>query len=553
MAAPYGMNRYEFDPEQDLKAYSVWLCDRAHPVPEPARPLSICLWIDGISYGMQHGCEVNFMPETKGWDKRLIDGHLYLAVIECEPEEIPEREKRFREKIKPIIEDFDGEWKKEIERWMAVVDEFKQFDVSKASNIELLDHLDDYLVRLHRGWFRIHFDWMYPLFGLYNLFIELCEELTGIDPEHPTFKKLISGFDNMLFLVNRDLWRLGDRARQLGLAEMFLGTENNAELLSELERSDAGRKWLQEYYEWLKVEGWRCRDIWDISSPMWLEQPSLPLRDIKLGLAKGGAFTLDAERERLGKEREEVEKELLAKVPIEQKGWFEKLMRIAQKSGVFSEEHNYYLDIPGTALARRIFIEYGKRLAQAGVIDDPEDIFFLLPDEIRKAAIPMGRVNLRPYVKMHREEWQSYFKIEPKPFYGDISQLPQIARKNAIVRVIVAPPRVRPELKADLYGGASSPGVVEGTARVIMTEGELNQLQPGEILVAPMTAASWTPAFGIIIGVVTDAGGTLNHAAIVAREHRIPAVVGTMEATKKIKSGDRIRLDGDMNAVYILK
>ena len=86
-----------------------------------------------------------------------------------------------------------------------------------------------------------------------------------------------------------------------------------------------------------------------------------------------------------------------------------------------------------------------------------------------------------------------------------------------------------------------------------MTERELGTVQPGEILVAPGTSVPWTPIFSIISAVVTDAGGSLAHAGIVAREYRIPAVVGTMEATKKIKTGDRIRVDGDMNAVYILE
>jgi len=128
-----------------------------------------------------------------------------------------------------------------------------------------------------------------------------------------------------------------------------------------------------------------------------------------------------------------------------------------------------------------------------------------------------------------------------------------VAKKNPLIRVIFTPPRVRPELKADLYGGTSSPGIIEGVARVILSERDLDQLQPGEILVTVATAVPWTPAFSIISGVVTNAGGGLAHAVLVAREYGIPAVCGTREATKKIKTGDRIKVDGDLGVVYILE
>jgi pyruvate,water dikinase len=89
-------------------------------------------------------------------------------------------------------------------------------------------------------------------------------------------------------------------------------------------------------------------------------------------------------------------------------------------------------------------------------------------------------------------------------------------------------------------------------ARVIMTEDKLTELKPGEILVAPGTGAPWIPAFGIISGVVTDDGGALFYAIIVAREYGIPCVAGTLEETKKIKSGNGIRVTGNLGVVYIL-
>lgn len=551
MTACYGMTQFEFDPEKDLKEYKVWIADLAH-FPKGLLPLPGYLWTDELTYGQQYACEKLQVPETKGWDERIIDGYSYLAVIECKPEEVPEREKKYRENLRPFIEDFDGMWKKDMDEWMGVVKEFKEFPIENANNIELRKHFEDFFNLIHYRWRELHFYYMYPVFALVWTFGEVCKDLLGFDQDHTTFKTLTSGFDNRLFKVNKDLWAFGDKAKELGLADIFLKTEDK-DVIPKLEGSEAGRKWLKDYREWLKVEGWRNIDLWDVSSITWMEDPSLPIRDIKQAISKGGAFTLDAARERLAKEREKVEKEVLAKVPADKKEWFEKLMRVAQRGSVFSEEHNWYLDQQVAAISRRIFLEYGRRFAKAGIIDERDDIFYLLPPEIRKASICLDRIDLRPYVKQRKEEHERYLKIEPKPFIGDMEKFPEMAKKNPVIRVVASPPKVKPELKADLYAAATAPGVVEGTARVLLSERDLDQLQPGDILVTVATAVPWTPAFSIISGVVTNAGGGLSHAALVAREYGIPACIGTREATKKIKTGDRIKVDGNLGAVYILE
>ena len=113
-------------------------------------------------------------------------------------------------------------------------------------------------------------------------------------------------------------------------------------------------------------------------------------------------------------------------------------------------------------------------------------------------------------------------------------------------------PVPRPELKADIRGVSSSPGVAEGPARVIVDYEQLGEVQQGEILVAPITNPAWTPVFCLIKAVVTDRGGLLSHAAIVGREYGIPTIVNTFVATSTIKTGQRIRVDATNGAIYLL-
>ncbi len=101
-------------------------------------------------------------------------------------------------------------------------------------------------------------------------------------------------------------------------------------------------------------------------------------------------------------------------------------------------------------------------------------------------------------------------------------------------------------------GFGASPGVAEGRARVIFAADQIGEVQSGEVLVAPLTAPSWAPVFGKIVATVTDVGGMMSHAAIVCREYGLPAVTGTAFGTSRIKTGQRVRVDGNAGTVTVL-
>ncbi|MGQ9825016.1 MAG: PEP-utilizing enzyme [Desulfotomaculales bacterium] len=465
----------------------------------------------------------------------------------------------FREKIRPYIEDFASLWDSRKTELMQAYEDLKNkyglktYDaITRLSNIELLELFEDYLQVNTKQW-DVHMDFFVPVYYLFGLFEKMCRELLGINHNDALFSKIMAGYDSMAFKFNREIWRLGKLAIDLGLEDVFANTANDEELLAKLGESENGRKWLTEYKEFLGVYGWRCERMFDWATPSWLEKPSLGIPSVRMAIATGGVSTIDAKREQAVKEREEAEKEILAKVPVDQREWFEVLMRAAQMAGFWSEDHSYYCDLYAAALGRWITREIGRRFADHGVIDDPEDVYFLVVGEINKALIPMGRVKLQRYVEARKKEWEGYLQVIPEMFYGDPEYMKVMASKDIVISAATAVPNVREELKADLYGGASVPGVVEGVARVIMTEKELGELQPGEILIAPGTSAQWTPAFELIKAIVTDGGGALSHAIIQAREYGIPAVTGCQEATRKIKTGDRVKVDGDLGVVFILR
>jgi pyruvate,water dikinase len=549
---------FDFDPKADLEQSPAWFLDGTHSVP-PWTPLFGWFWINFCRHGMQYGAEKLSLPTVKGWDWRFKNGGGYLTLLLVKSEEERrEREKRFREAIRPFVEDYDGLWRGYVKEMLGLYGGLKKLDVHKATNIELLDNFEQTIDVCRRMW-EVHMYMMYGTYTAYILFENMCRELVGIDDTNPLFHKLISGFDNKVLQVDKTIWEFSRKAREMGLASIFLETEPK-DLVARLEADAKGKKFMKEFRAFLDEDGWRMQRMAEINVPTWIEDPTPALTTVKQFLAKGGDFNLEREREKLSKERNDAEGKVLAKIAPEQKGWFTTLLRLAQKSGVFSEEHDHYLDLYSHAMIRRSALAVAARLAAAGAIDVPDDVFFLIPDEIRKAAINPDQFNLKPAVAQRRAQWQEWMRTPNPPVIlkdgFDMDQAMAVLVKSndpiALKVVVGSMPIARPELKADLHGTCGSPGVAEGTARVILSEENLGDVQPGDILVAATTSPSWTAVFSFIKGVVVDRGASLSHAAIVGREYGIPVLMNVFVGTQKVKSGQRVRVDANMGALYVL-
>jgi len=548
----------EFDPERDLAQSPAWFLDATHSVP-PWTPMFGWFWINFCRHGMQWGAEKLSLPTVKGWDWRFMNGGGYLTLLLVKSEEEKQRrEVEFRKAILPFVRDYDGMWGGFVNEILGRYESLKALPLDVASNIELLDNFEQTIATCRRMW-EIHMYMMYGTYTAYILFENMCRELAGIDDTSPLFHKVVSGFDNKVFQVDRKLWEFSKRAQLEGLAEAIIQSEPQ-DIRSALEKTDKGRAFMKDFMEFMNEDGWRMQRMSEMNLPTWVEDPTPALGMVKQFLLKGGGFNLDDERLRIAKERLDAEKELLAKVPSEQKGWFEQLMRLAQKSGIFSEEHDHYLDLYTHAMMRRSALGLGKRFVKVGALDNDEDVFFLMPDEVRRAGINPDQFDLRYIVDRRKADWDEWQK-QPNPpaILADGFDLDQamkvLVQSNdpiALKVVVGAMPQVRPELKADLYGTCGSPGVAEGTARVILNEDELHLVREGDILVAASTSPSWTPVFSMIKGVVVDRGASLSHAAIVGREYGIPVVMNVFEGTNKIKSGQRIKVDANLGTVYII-
>ena len=215
-------------------------------------------------------------------------------------------------------------------------------------------------------------------------------------------------------------------------------------------------------------------------------------------------------------------------------------------------DHHFYIDQGANAHVRLVLIAIGRKLVADGRLDQPDDVLFLRYNELRMLIGDASALDARGLVATRRAEREAAARVHPRNWVGTAtpSQLafPYLVNWGY-------PDRFYQEQSVDdrqVTGIAGSPGVVEGTARVVTTVDEFDDVAEGDLLVCQMTNPAWVVLFTRIAGLVTDTGGTTSHPAVLSREFGIPAVVGTSVATHRIRTGDRIRIDGSKGTVEIL-
>jgi phosphohistidine swiveling domain-containing protein len=223
------------------------------------------------------------------------------------------------------------------------------------------------------------------------------------------------------------------------------------------------------------------------------------------------------------------------------------------KMAPLTPDHHFYIDQGANAHVRLVLIALGEKLVEMGVLDAPDDVIYFRYNDLRAFIGNPAGMDGRAIVAAARAKRAAADAIQPRDWVGTVTAT-QLA--FPYLNLWGYPDKFSRSSEVEfgkVKGIAGSPGVVEGVARVVMSEAQFDSLQVGEILVCQMTNPAWQVLYGKIIAVVTDAGGTVSHPAVLAREYGIPAVVGTSGGTVRIKTGDKLRVDGNTGVVEILE
>ena len=332
-----------------------------------------------------------------------------------------------------------------------------------------------------------------------------------------------------------EMWNLAQSAKKSPrVTELILSRGEN--IPEELKHFPEGIQFLEELEESMEIIGDRCSQELELSVPRWEENPYFVLSMAANYLESNvrPVKTME-EQKRIREDTTDRILKKLSKNPVE-KLVFEKILEKSQQY-IITRENLKTMWVRGVSAMRVVYLAIGEKLAEKGILKERDDIFYLKMTEVSE-IIAGSSVELEELIRERRKEREECEHVD-------------------VPEVIVGKPPPIEELKysvepaEQLEGAGCSQGVVTGRARVVSDPRECPDLKEGEILVAPSTDPGWTPLFVIAGGLVMELGATLSHGVIIAREYGIPAVVGVKNATRIIKTGQTITVDGNKGIISI--
>ena len=531
---------------------------------------------------------VHCLPTTLGIDHRIINGRVYIGGNGVtDPAEIARRTDEFQKRAFYYYANWERLYAQWREKMLKLIQEARALPRPQLPEFEPLEHvhagrgiasnqdlLDIYQKTLE-GYFRMwhhHFEFLLLGYGAYLTFFNFCKKAF---PEitDQTIARMVAGMEAEIFRPDEELRRLARRAVELGVDGRFAEGASAEQVIASLKGAGAaGLTWLKE----LEVS----RDPWfniNVGDGFyhyhrsWNDDLSMPFAGIPgyISAVKAGQ-PLERPYERLQAERRQLiadYRELLSS--DEERAAYDQMITLAHRVFPYVEGHKFYCEHWYTNLFFNKIREFGALLAQHGFFANAEDVFHLTHYELENAIIdlmnawsagspPRGPDHWPARIRERRAAIAEWAKHDTPPALGPV---PDVIDDPAIVMLWgITRENLDTWLKAgaggqsnEIRGFAASAGVVEGTARIVKSVEEIGRLKQGDILVCQVTNPTWAPIFQKISAAVSDIGGSMSHAAIVAREFGLPAVVGTGTATSRIKDGQRVRVDGGRGIVTLLQ
>jgi len=566
---------------REVEEKKFWFCNSQH-WPTPFRPFD-CIMVDfAIKCLGQYNTRHLLVPPANGIDYRILNGYVYFSPIAVDPADIEARIPQFLERAGHYYTNWNDlldNWKKKVQATIGELNglsfeplpevvpiEWVKGGVGLDNTTALFETYDKAIQLCYRTW-QYHFEFLNLGYAAYLDFFGFMKEQFPTIPDQ-AIAKMVQGVDSILFRPDDELKKLARLAVELGVAKTLkAGSTDDA--LGAVGKSADGAEWLgawekakDPWFNFTSGNGFYSTDKY------WIDHLDIPmgyLRDYIDRVENGE--TIERPTKKLLAERDRIAAEYREMMDEEAQAVFDGKLGLSRTVFPYVEDHNFYIEHWSLGIFWRKMRELSRMLVNLGFWKDEDDMFFLSRNEVRDvlwdyaASWGIGSAKQGPH----------YWPIEIERRRSIVSALaaqPPLPALNNPPAVITEPFTIMlfgvtsenlkrwvgaEEGGSALKGMAAAPGICEGVARVLRSPEQLGELEKGEILVAPVTAPSWAPVFGKIGAVVTDIGGIMSHAAIVCREYGLPAVTGTGNASSKITSGMRLRVDGNTGTVTILE
>ncbi len=367
--------------------------------------------------------------------------------------------------------------------------------------------------------------------------------------DEPQASALLLGLDSAALRAEKSVFDMAQWVKKETALADFVRATASPTVLAGLQKKKVPGDIAETVWESFKerIEG-HLREFgatsfeFDFMNPSPVEMPELVIEVLKGYLEGKGSNPYQREREAQAR-RETVSRAIRQRFHLIPRRWFNKSLKWALESNPAREDSLADMGM-GHAAIRRLLHELGERFANRNAIRKADDIYWLREEEVRRLARALEEgqplENLAELAGQRREEWKAQMTLMP----------PAILPETSIFAKMI--PWARANVSSNVLKGlAASAGSVTGTARVLFGPDDFSRMKAGDILVAVTTTPAWTPLFTLASAIVTDIGGPLSHSSIVAREYGIPAVLATGVATRRIRDGQTITVNGNAGMVIL--
>ena len=525
-----------------------WRLDRLH-YPDPVGPLEHALVQQVVvagtnvafaAFGMPVAREVRRVCTYLYWMTRSLPieaeraGEVWGGVERTLAREAATIGARWRQQALPEVLDRLASW--------------EAFDLSGAAAPALVEHFDAAIAglrRLHELRTRSALPAYLALSNWDDLFRAAFPDRGALDG-----LQALQGLPSATSDAADALRELVDVARASAAVRSALARERPTDARAELERSPEGRLFAGAVERYLDAHGHVAEKL-GFAGPFLVEVPEVVIGRIAAQLRMDG---YGAERPARGGSLERWMSDVLGAAPEGDRERLERALRSACEAAPVIEDKGRYIDGRCGYQMRRIVLELGSRLAGRGALAGRDDVWQLTPAEATEALLAAAAPSLDDRVRERSAELERFAGIRPPEVLGAAPRVlaaPASPLARSFTKLTGEPPP-QPSQPTVVRGIPASRGRARGTARVVRSLGDATRVRPGDVLVTETTAPPWTPLFATVAALVTDMGGVLSHGAIVAREHGIPAVVGTSVATTAIADGQMVQVDGDAGEVRLI-
>ncbi|HEU4759052.1 MAG TPA: PEP-utilizing enzyme [Dehalococcoidia bacterium] len=538
---------FPFQWDSPEEATRFWTADLMH-WPNGVSPLSSSMDMPAFVRGLLKAADTLCMPfDTAASNFKVIRGYVYnsFTPYSTDPAKMQARMGEMQAQMGKHIPGLLDRWYQQYETEVrSLNDETLNGDYSRLGDRDLAALLETLVAKREREG-ELHFLAVFPAMGAVMMYEEVYSHLFG-EPRAGEHLQLLQGFPNKSVEVGAGIWQLAMEARRRPEVLNVLRSVPPAAAAAALDQTPGGRAFRGAVDEFLRSYGWRGNEL-DLASPTWKEDPT-PVYTLIREYAARDDYNPQDEFKALVAARQAREKLLFDRLSGGPIDMFQQVLAGAQQYLPIQEDHNFWIDQQGLSVQRVPVLEAGRRLAAAGRLAAAADVFFFAYDELQD-ALRSGQGDFHDLIERRRREAQE-FRAAPPPAALGTPPPPQAEENPMVDKFFGGLPAESADPRL-INGNAASAGKVTGTARVVLSLDDAHRLQRGDILVCPATMPAWTPLFALAAAIVTDHGGVLSHTAIVAREYRIPAVVGTKVATSLVQDGRRITVDGAAGTVKL--